>query len=484
MTTKIGRNDPCPCGSGKKYKKCCFAREVAPVASLNWQKMRRTEGELIPVLLKHAVQSYGPEAVVEAWDEFTLWNELPMDPETQPELDTAFMPWFVFNWLPDNAEVDEENHYPELPVAIHYLQTKGSQLDSYHRRFIESICSQHYSFFVVTDVVPGKQLTLRDLFLQQEVTVHERQASAILSKGMILYSRTLTLDDSSIMVGCAPTAIPPNYINEFIDIREDMTKNLSNLDASFLFDYDIELREIYYDIRDELHNPVLPHLHNTDDDPLQLTKLTYRLACSPQEALDALATLSLVHDADELARDGTFNKQGELEAVEFGWLKKGNQQNARWENTVMGNIVIKKDQMTIEVNSQERADAIQRKITRRLGKRAVFRHAVIQSAEKMLEEMANKPRGGSMTSASAESEALQNNPEIQAHLQKMATQHWQAWLDTPLPALNNKTPREAAKSDAGRERLEALLWQFEQHSETPQPFSPDVSALRETLGLK
>ncbi|MCA6071111.1 MAG: SEC-C domain-containing protein [Endomicrobium sp.] len=20
---KIGRNDPCPCGSGEKYKKCC-----------------------------------------------------------------------------------------------------------------------------------------------------------------------------------------------------------------------------------------------------------------------------------------------------------------------------------------------------------------------------------------------------------------------------------------------------------------------------
>lgn len=23
---KIGRNDPCPCGSGKKYKKCCFLK--------------------------------------------------------------------------------------------------------------------------------------------------------------------------------------------------------------------------------------------------------------------------------------------------------------------------------------------------------------------------------------------------------------------------------------------------------------------------
>jgi preprotein translocase subunit SecA len=25
VSTKIGRNDPCPCGSGKKYKKCCGA---------------------------------------------------------------------------------------------------------------------------------------------------------------------------------------------------------------------------------------------------------------------------------------------------------------------------------------------------------------------------------------------------------------------------------------------------------------------------
>ncbi len=23
VSTKVGRNEPCPCGSGKKYKKCC-----------------------------------------------------------------------------------------------------------------------------------------------------------------------------------------------------------------------------------------------------------------------------------------------------------------------------------------------------------------------------------------------------------------------------------------------------------------------------
>jgi len=27
--SKINRNDPCPCGSGKKYKKCCGLREDA-----------------------------------------------------------------------------------------------------------------------------------------------------------------------------------------------------------------------------------------------------------------------------------------------------------------------------------------------------------------------------------------------------------------------------------------------------------------------
>ena len=31
---KIGRNDPCPFGSGKKYEKCCAAPGASPVASV------------------------------------------------------------------------------------------------------------------------------------------------------------------------------------------------------------------------------------------------------------------------------------------------------------------------------------------------------------------------------------------------------------------------------------------------------------------
>jgi len=28
MTSKAGRNDACPCGSGKKFKKCCGLKET------------------------------------------------------------------------------------------------------------------------------------------------------------------------------------------------------------------------------------------------------------------------------------------------------------------------------------------------------------------------------------------------------------------------------------------------------------------------
>ena len=29
MNQKIGRNDPCPCGSGKKYKQCCLLKKTS-----------------------------------------------------------------------------------------------------------------------------------------------------------------------------------------------------------------------------------------------------------------------------------------------------------------------------------------------------------------------------------------------------------------------------------------------------------------------
>jgi hypothetical protein len=37
----IGRNDPCPCGSGRKYKKCCLSKEAAASAAGDFTRAER-----------------------------------------------------------------------------------------------------------------------------------------------------------------------------------------------------------------------------------------------------------------------------------------------------------------------------------------------------------------------------------------------------------------------------------------------------------
>lgn len=43
MMRKIGRNDPCPCGSGKKYKKCCGATHVSAYESTSQEESNLLE---------------------------------------------------------------------------------------------------------------------------------------------------------------------------------------------------------------------------------------------------------------------------------------------------------------------------------------------------------------------------------------------------------------------------------------------------------
>jgi len=38
---KVGRNHPCPCGSGKKYKHCCLARDEAAATADREQQQHR-----------------------------------------------------------------------------------------------------------------------------------------------------------------------------------------------------------------------------------------------------------------------------------------------------------------------------------------------------------------------------------------------------------------------------------------------------------
>jgi hypothetical protein len=112
----------------------------------------------------------------------------------------------------------------------------------------------------------------------------------------------------------------------------------------------------------------------------------------------------------------------------------------------------------------------------------VFRNAVIESVEKALEAMHGNPMEGRVGSGRSNDD-LVNAPEMEEMIREMAERHWREWVETPVPALKDQTPREAAKTEKGRERLNALLLQFEYRGREPQPFDPDVDALRRELGL-
>jgi hypothetical protein len=77
-------------------------------------------------------------------------------------------------------------------------------------------------------------------------------------------------------------------------------------------------------------------------------------------------------------------------------------------------------------------------------------------------------------------------PEVQEQIRKMAKAHWESWFDEPIPALDNKTPLEAAKTKLGREKLEALLLQYERHDQESNNniFKTDIKYLKNKLSLK
>ena len=53
------RNDPCPCGSGRKFKHCCLRALDAEDAART--RLRVAEGILVPALFAYAADEFGDE---------------------------------------------------------------------------------------------------------------------------------------------------------------------------------------------------------------------------------------------------------------------------------------------------------------------------------------------------------------------------------------------------------------------------------------
>ena len=484
---RIGRNEPCSCGSGRKYKRCCLARDEAP--ELLRLRMRRAEGRVCAQVLAYAHERWGYDLVTAAWWEFTCFEEVDAEGEEETldrdEYTCAFLPWFIFNWTADPHEPETRPDWPREPVARLFAEEHGARLDDFERRLVEIACARPYSFYAVTAVERGRSLGLRDILTGREYAVLERQATECLSEGAIVFARVVSMDGVAILLGCAPLAFPPSYRLRLLDLREGMAGERGVVDEDDLHDWDIELRQTYFAMKEEVRHPRLPVLQNTEGDPLVPTTLRFDLRCAPGEAFARLRSLALDASEEELLADAERDAAGQLRAVRFPWREGGNRVHASWENTILGMVAIDGRRLTIEVNSARRAERIRAEVEERLGEQAVFRKAVTESLEEQRARPPSPEEEQRRARAREESERLEALPEVQEALRAFMAGHWETWLDTKLPALRFETPREAAKTPAGRERLEALFAEFAWHARhaTQPALAADVAALRARLGM-
>ncbi len=477
---KVGRNDPCPCGSGKKYKNCCMQKDTAAADSL-WHNLRGINDKLVNKLMEHLHTFYQDDIIIEAWSEFTLNEVEDPDPEISPE--QVFFPWLLYSYLPDEEDLlvegkDLEN-YEDFTIAESYRAVHEAELSDLEIRFIEAIVNQPYSFYEILECKQGEGFKLKDIFLGEGIEVTERKGSQNAQKGDILYARVIQIDHVGMLVGCSSVLFPPAYKIHIIELISVIRSEADPIMLHDLFEWEEEIRQLYFELYTALITP--PQLVNTDGDPLCFHDLYFDID-SPQIAFDMLKSLALTVDEKELLKEAKFDKKGNIKSIEFPWLKQGNKAIKSWENTVLGHIKIDGKQLTVSVNSKKRAEIIKRKVNSLLKEHVKYRTIKVQSITSLM----NKAEENSVEKNQREQEFLEKQSEYQEIIDAELSDHWEQWVYEKLPALGGETPIEAVKDPDGREMVIALLDQFERNDEK-QPLERKqhkyIEGVQKKLGL-
>ena len=101
---KRGRNDPCPCGSGKKYKHCCLlaSATAADLEEQTWRRVRAAIDGYAGDMLHFIAKYYGVDAIQQGWFEFTMGkSEEFAQGEPNSEL---FFSWLFHVWSPQKLK--------------------------------------------------------------------------------------------------------------------------------------------------------------------------------------------------------------------------------------------------------------------------------------------------------------------------------------------------------------------------------------------
>jgi SEC-C motif/Protein of unknown function (DUF2384) len=479
---KVGRNDACPCGSGRKYKHCCLPGYTSSIGHL-WARQHEESDRLTQEITKFALRKFG-DRIFEAWRDFNL-SDIPEPLEAESAERQIFMPYFLFQWAPSarrTAALGKEG-----VVARGYMLEKSTRLTAMERMFLAQATTQPLSFYEVVWSDPGERVRVRDILIGGETEVIEHSGSQNLQPGDLLFAQIWHQPELTVFGSTAPIRIPPDRKIEVIELRRKLKRRIAkqkrDLTPQDLLRYADLIRGTYLYIRDALKRP--PRLCNTDGAPLLFHTMTFRIE-SAESAFEALAPLAVGRSREELLDDAEIAEGGKLRRISFDWIREGNRKFKSWENTILGHINISEGHLVAEVNSENRAKQLRKEIEKRLGSQAVQESTHAQTLEEMRE---NAPRQESEETKlrDAEMEALLADPEARKHLQAMIQTQIENWVHEKIPALGGRTPVQAVRDPDGREMVEALLLQWErqdaQAAASPNQIRPDIGVLRRLLNL-
>lgn len=423
--TEPGRNDPCPCGSGKKYKNCCMTSAAGQAFS---QEDREQARELLEdfILEDETMEALDDEAA----DIF--WGDAPADhpnlPDWVPQVsEEAFLFWFLFDFEMEPGE------YP----YHHFLATNPS-LPAGVVEYVRQVAASTMRIYEITALEPGRSLTLRDVLGSGETKVHEKTGSMSMKQWELLAVRIITRGSSGKpeMEGaafCLPRMHRERFLSIMRGIRLDcLESEETNTEDRFWRDAAVDLHHLWLGM---FARPAIPALRTSDGQELAPNKTFF-------EVIDEAAARAALDRRREFHRDSD-------EDLWF-WHAPGDKDGSR---TSLGAISFSGGRLVLETLSRERAEAGCGMIQRSARDAVRFIATEYIDPQKMVEDALDEPQ-----------EAPEPLPEEAFEVVlEMQSRHYHSWVDESIPMLDGKTPREAARTSRLQERLAGMLRDLESH---------------------
>ena len=474
-TAQPGRNDPCPCGSGKKFKKCCgkaspanlrlvdLPPAPAPVGTDDEEEDLRGPEALLHDRLfselleaaRNSMTSSGEEKALvrflgPGFKGLTVSSAISrMDP---PWVIGAFLEWLVFDFRGSGGRTHLEN----------FLKRKGRTLGGPSRELLERTVPTFMSLYRIEEVRPEVGFTMKDLFLGSTVEVLERSATRQLVRWDLVGARLMEMDGGLRLTGGIipfPAGEKGNLLEE---LEEEYVRFRAVHSGASREEFLKERGEFLYRLARKSLDAPLPQIVTGGGEPLMFCRGHYRV----DEDAGLSARLEAIPGLEAEGGSGT----------RFAWLEPGG-----IGQRSLGSVEVKGDRLVLECMSEGRLARGRALLEEHLGSAITHRGDSVQDPWAAIAERKEGPPsiGQEKTPAIP--------PEVEAELlHPIMDQHYRAWPDVPVPALGGKTPREAAAGKEGRKKVADLIREIE-HAEARQErakgFSYDISWIWEELGL-